>query len=143
MTLVRGMEIGAILLLLLSDEGTTEQVISVGEEDNGQVTITGPPGSVQPGSQIKVTNNSTGDFTIINSNEDGSFVIQIAARQGDLLTVAYADTGATQPGGIPPGPAARNEEPTSTGFDFPVPPASPVITILKVGGWGPPTPPPF
>ena len=129
-----------ILSLLLLLDGPTEQLISVSEPVDGLVTVSGAAGSVQPGVQIQVTNNSTGDITIVSSGEDGSFSAQIPAQQGDVIVIAYVDSIA-QTGAIPR--QAQSQQAPNNSSGFPEPPESPIISAFIVGGPLPPPMPPL
>ena len=129
-----------LLFLTLLSDGPTEQLITISEPVDGLVAVSGAAGSVQPNVQIQVTNNSTGDITIVGSGEDGSFSAQIPAQQGDVIVIAYVDS-ITQTDAIPR--QAQSQAAPSNSSGFPEPPESPIISAFIVGGPLPPPMPPL
>lgn len=63
----------------------------------GQVTVTGGPGSVEPGATITVVNLRTGERVTVAANPDGSFAATLAGESGDTLQI-FATDGATNQG---------------------------------------------
>lgn len=59
---------------------------------NGQVTLTGSAGSVEGGSQVKVTNTRTNQQVTVTANADGSFTLQIGAQVDDSLQIVVTDS---------------------------------------------------
>jgi RHS repeat-associated protein len=58
---------------------------------NGEVTVTGQPGSVEPNSRVTITNTRTGQSITVTADANGTFVASIAAQDGDSLSVQVTD----------------------------------------------------
>lgn len=72
--------------------------ITIGSVANGQVTITGTSGSVEATARVKVTNVASGAAVTVTANSDGSFTVQLAAQEGNSLTITVTDgTGNVSP----------------------------------------------
>jgi RHS repeat-associated protein len=92
--------------------------ITVSAPQDGQVTVTGAAGSVEPGARVVITNPRTGQSVTVTANADGSFTAQIDARSGDALRIHAQDAAdnASEPvetsvgggstGELPPDPAS-------------------------------------
>lgn len=65
----------------------------------GQVTVTGAPGSVEPGTTVTVVNLRTGERATVSANADGSFAATLAGESGDALQI-FATDGATNQGAV-------------------------------------------
>jgi hypothetical protein len=65
--------------------------LTVGPLTNGQVTITGAPGSVAGGAQVTITNTRTGQMVTVTATADGRFTATIAAQSGDTLSFIMTD----------------------------------------------------
>lgn len=103
---------------------------------NGEyVVLSGEPGAVEPGgSKLEITNLSTGEVTIVTSNEDGSFRAEIpgsfedgfkirasdGTKKSDPVTVTREDIDMASDAGVDAG------EPSDAGPDA-SPPDSPDI----------------
>lgn len=75
--------------------------IAVGQVTNGQVSISGTAGSVEPNATVEVTNTRTGTTVTVLANIDGRFMATIAAQRGDVLSIVVTDS-------------AGNDSPAST-----------------------------
>ena len=65
--------------------------IAVSGVTNGQVTITGTPGSVEARARVKVVNVTTGAMATVTANADGSFTILLTAQEGSSLAITVTD----------------------------------------------------
>ena len=65
--------------------------LTVGPVTNGEVTVTGTAGSVEGGTQVKITNTRTGQVVIVTANADGSFSAQVPAQAGDTFSIVVTD----------------------------------------------------
>lgn len=65
--------------------------IKVGPITNGQVTVTGSPGSVEGGARVRVTNTHTGHSRLVLAATNGGFSAQLGAQFGDAMTVVVID----------------------------------------------------
>jgi hypothetical protein len=62
--------------------------ISVSQETDSTVTITGEAGSVYPSTQIAVRNLYTNDTEIVTAESDGSFIMSVFGHEGMPYVVA-------------------------------------------------------
>jgi PKD repeat protein len=65
--------------------------VTVSAVTNGQVTITGTPGSVEAGAQVRVVNVTTGTIATVTASTDGSFTLQLTAQEGHALALTVTD----------------------------------------------------
>jgi hypothetical protein len=70
--------------------------LTVSPVTNGQVTVTGAPGSVEGGARVRVTNTRTGQSQLIIATTQGSFSVQMGAQFGDECTVVVIDAAGNQ-----------------------------------------------
>ncbi|HET7630525.1 MAG TPA: Ig-like domain-containing protein, partial [Candidatus Saccharimonadales bacterium] len=67
-------------------------LISVsGPDSSGKVTVTGKPGTVEPGDTVTLANTRTGQSVTVTSGADGSFTATIAAQASDKLAITAID----------------------------------------------------
>lgn len=66
------------------------------QSSQGQVTVTGKPGSVEGGSRVTVINTTTGDRITVTANADGSFSAALSGSPGDALQVYTNDVAGNQ-----------------------------------------------
>ncbi|MGH9843564.1 MAG: Ig-like domain-containing protein, partial [Blastocatellia bacterium] len=83
-------------------------LITVTEPDNGQVAVTGSPGSVEAGAQVVITNLRSAQTVTVVANSDGSFSARIAAAAGDALPLVVTDAAGNP---SPPAEAGGNRPP--------------------------------
>ncbi len=74
--------------------------ITVGTVSNGQVTVSGTAGSVEGGSQVRITNARTGQVSTVTAAGDGSFTATVAAQAGDSFSVIVQDAAGNAGPGI-------------------------------------------
>jgi hypothetical protein len=90
-----------------------QRKVNVSEVSDGQVQVSGPVGSVEPGTKITLTNIRTGQAVTVTANVDGSFTGTIVAQSGDVISIMATDTAgnvsapSTMEGGstLPPEPS--------------------------------------
>lgn len=82
----------------------------------GQVEVSAPSGSAEPGVSLTVTNGRTGESVTSKVAADGSFSVSLQGQQGDLLSVILTDAAGSSSGptvvavpgisgpGLPPDP---------------------------------------
>jgi RHS repeat-associated protein len=88
-------------------------ILTVEPVMNGQVTVTGAAGSVEPQAQVRLTNTRTGQAVTVTATASGGFTATLLAQPGDALTLTVLDaaghssppTTATVGGAVPPDPA--------------------------------------
>src|SRR5207244_1618224 len=86
--------------------------LTVGPVTNGQVTVSGAPGSVEPGARVRLTNTRTGQAVLVVATAGGSFTTTLMVQSGDVVSIASTDaagntsTPTTVIAGLPPDPAA-------------------------------------
>lgn len=91
-------------------------LVSIGHPEEGVVTVSGGPGSVEPFARVTITNTRTGDSVTVTAESDGSFSTVVAAETGDVLHIEAVDAAGNHgeyrpfavsaPGGdLPPDPA--------------------------------------
>ena len=106
---------GPGLVVLLCDHDAPAapnggQIIAWGIVD-GQIAVTGRPGSVEGGAQVTIINTRTGTQVVVIANADGSFTAPLlAVEERDALTIVVTDAaGNASPsvtvGVLPPEPA--------------------------------------
>lgn len=66
-------------------------LLAVADAGDGQVTVAGAAGSVEPGALVRVTNARTGASVTVTAAADGSFQASIGAESGDELRVIAQD----------------------------------------------------
>jgi RHS repeat-associated protein len=89
-------------------------ILTVEPVTNGQVTVTGEAGSVEPNARVRLTNTRTSQTVTVTATAGGGFTATLLAQSGDLLSIAVIDaagntstpTTATAGGSVPPDPAA-------------------------------------
>jgi hypothetical protein len=87
--------------------------VTVGSVSNGQVTLTGAPGSVEPQAQVRLTNTRTGQVVTVRATASGSFTATLLAQGGDGLSLTSIDAAGnigapltlTVGSALPPDPA--------------------------------------
>src|SRR5439155_17982035 len=57
--------------------------LTVGPVTNGQVTVSGAPGSVEPGARVRLTNTRTGQAVLVVATAGGSFTTTLMVQSGD------------------------------------------------------------
>jgi len=68
-------------------------LISISLPDaNGQVTVTGSDISVEPGSQVTVTNQRTGESVMVTADANGAFNAILGGQPGDTYSIVVNDT---------------------------------------------------
>ncbi len=65
--------------------------ISVSEVQDGQVSVVGQAGAVEPRARVRVTNLRTGESVEVTASQDGSFTAVINAEPGDELSITAYD----------------------------------------------------
>jgi len=65
--------------------------VTISAPENGQVTVTGGPGSAEANVSVVVTNTRTGASVTVQAGDDGSFTAVIAAEGGDALSIVLND----------------------------------------------------
>ncbi|WP_022949298.1 Ig-like domain-containing protein [Methylohalobius crimeensis] len=65
--------------------------ISVTPAGTGQVRVTGDAGSVEPGSEVEITNTRSGKTVTVTAGADGSFSAEIAWESSDPLRLTLQD----------------------------------------------------
>ncbi len=63
---------------------------------DGRVTVTGGPGTGEPGQAVALVNHASGVVETVTAGADGSFTVSIAATLADTLTVNLATAAGTQ-----------------------------------------------
>lgn len=96
--------------------------ITVTPGDDGEVTIVGEAGSVEGGALIQVTNLALEQTLLVRANADGSFVLKIRGRVGDLLVIKVLDD------------AGNSSEAVQVKVPNPLPPAAESIPGASYGG---------
>ncbi|MFP4610492.1 MAG: Ig-like domain-containing protein, partial [Thiohalophilus sp.] len=103
--------------------------ITVSTPEEGQVSIAGDTDSVEPASQVKVTNTRTGETVSKPADNNGAFSLTLAAQGGDSLRISATDAvgnvspvleliveaGPGDVGPLPPDPAEVAPELSATG----------------------------
>ena len=85
--------------------------LTVGPVTNGQVTISGAPGSVEPGARVRLTNTRTGQAVLVAATTGGSFAATLMVQSGDVVSITSTDTAGNSSAplsvttGVPPDPA--------------------------------------
>ncbi|MCU7907003.1 MAG: hypothetical protein KZQ76_14420 [Candidatus Thiodiazotropha sp. (ex Epidulcina cf. delphinae)] len=59
--------------------------------DDGKVTISGDPGSVEPGATLTVTNRRTGEAVTVIAGAEGGFMALVMAEHSDALSLIATD----------------------------------------------------
>ncbi|ALP52905.1 hypothetical protein Tel_06905 [Candidatus Tenderia electrophaga] len=68
-------------------------LISTSDVSGGIATVTGAAGSVEANSQVTITNIHTGEtVTILLADDEGGFITQISAQDGDTLSIISTDS---------------------------------------------------
>lgn len=88
--------------------------LTVSEVVNGEVTVTGTAGSVEPGAKVRVTNTRTNQTVTAIATAGGGFMAAILAQSGDVLALTVVDmagntsaqTTVVVGSRLPPDPAA-------------------------------------
>jgi YD repeat-containing protein len=65
--------------------------LTIGPVTNGQVTITGAPGSVVGGTQVTVRNTRTGLTATVTASTAGAFTATLVAQLGDTIALTSTD----------------------------------------------------
>ena len=81
----------ALTLDTTSPEAPNITLISTGPVLNGQVTVSGAPGSVEGNGQVTLTNTRTGESATVTAGANGSFTAQLAVQEGDTLSMTVTD----------------------------------------------------
>src|SRR5262249_31523696 len=84
--------------------------LTVGPVTNGQVTLTGAPGSVEGGARVTLRNTRTGQQVTVVATTAGAFTATLAAQPGDGVTLTVTDT-AGKPPAAPPRPVGGSSRP--------------------------------
>ena len=66
-------------------------LITVTSTGNGQYTIVGTTGAIDPNTQVTITDPSTGQSVTVTSDSSGAFSATLAAQAGDKLTITATD----------------------------------------------------
>ncbi len=76
--------------------------IFLGDVVDGQVTVTGDPGSVEAGARVLVTNTRTGQTVEAIATADGRFTLVIAAEPGHEFSIQVLDAAGnrSEPGAV-------------------------------------------
>jgi RHS repeat-associated protein len=67
------------------------QKIRVGEPIDGQASVSGDPGAVEPGARVEIINLDSGKTVTVEAMADGSFTAVIGAVPGNRLAVTVVD----------------------------------------------------
>ncbi len=65
--------------------------IEIGAPVDGQLTVSGESGSVEPYSLVRITNQRSGDSVTVIADVDGAFIAALAGQAGDAYAVAQTD----------------------------------------------------
>lgn len=87
--------------------------LTIGPVANGQLTVSGAAGSVEPNAQVSLRNMRTGQIVTVTAAADGSFTVLVAGQQGDVIAVTSTDAAGntsapitfTVGASLPPDPA--------------------------------------
>jgi hypothetical protein len=87
------------------------QALTSGPITNGQVTVSGTSGSVEPRALVKLTNTRTGQHVTVTATVVGSFTATLLAQSGDVVSITSTDAAGNISAptqvtvGVPPDPA--------------------------------------
>ncbi len=65
--------------------------MDIGMPLEGQVTVTGEGGSVEPDSLVRITNQRSGDSVTVIADVGGAFIAVLAGQAGDAYVIAQTD----------------------------------------------------
>ena len=76
------------------------EFITISSPENGEVIVTGLDNSVEPNSQVTITNTRTGQSIVVTANASGAFIVSIAAEVGDVIQVVVTDSAGNMGGAV-------------------------------------------
>ena len=74
--------------------------ISIGAYTNGQTTITGASGSVEPFAQVVITNLRTGEVLVVSADANGAFSAIVNGVDADTYSIVVQDNAGNQSAAI-------------------------------------------
>ncbi|MCU7921341.1 MAG: hypothetical protein KZQ88_01410, partial [Candidatus Thiodiazotropha sp. (ex Dulcina madagascariensis)] len=80
-----------VVLDTLPPQPVNTRLIHLSEVIDGKVTISGDPGSAEPGATLAVTNRRTGERVSVTAGADGGFMVIVVAEHSDELSIIVTD----------------------------------------------------
>ncbi|MCU7924146.1 MAG: hypothetical protein KZQ88_15765, partial [Candidatus Thiodiazotropha sp. (ex Dulcina madagascariensis)] len=80
-----------VVLDTLPPQPVNTGLIHLSEVIDGKVTISGDPGSAEPGATLAVTNRRTGEVVTVTAGADGGFTVTVIAEHSDEFSMIVTD----------------------------------------------------